>query len=154
MNRQQLIIWLSGLFEGEGTFRFTNNIGTSISITSTDKDVIERIHINFGGFISTPNKGKEHWKQPYIWGATGNNAKNIVEAIRPFLLSRRAFRAKQWLDSFEENFRIQQNKISIRKIKNIEILRLRNKGLKHREIAEIVNLDRTTVSKFLKKHGV
>ena len=154
MNREQLVIWLAGLFEGEGTFNFYKEVARKISITSTDKDVLDKIQENFGGGICSTTKKFDHWKQAYIWYISGLEAKNIVESIKPYLLSRRSIRAQEWLDSFTSLYDIRENKKNSYEIKKSRILELRSQGLKHREIAEIVDLDRTTVSKYLSANGV
>ena len=70
------------------------------------------------------------------------------------MLSRRSIRAQEWLDSFTSLYNIRENKKNSYEIKKSRILELRSQGLKHREIAEIVDLDRTTVSKYLSANGV
>lgn len=51
INRQIMIAWVAGLFEGEGTFCFHKERPKTVQITSTDLDVLEKVKENFGGKI-------------------------------------------------------------------------------------------------------
>lgn len=154
MNREQFIIWFTGLFEGEGTFNIVKSTAKCISLTSTDLDVLERIQQYIGGNICTSKRIKENWKQAYIWSLSGLQAKNIVEEIKPFLLQRRNNRAQDWLDIFNQNVTNQELKKTEIVEKHLKVIELGKLGITHLEIALQTGYERSSVSKILNKHGV
>lgn len=100
--------WLAGLFEGEGSVKDNNSWNPNahsvvISITSTDFDVIERIHSLTGVgkvvFRKRANAKHPKWKPVKTWrvGAR-DDVIFILEGIGPWLLSRRGKRVDEALD--------------------------------------------------------
>jgi hypothetical protein len=69
MERENIIAWVAGLFEGEGTFGFVKEVPKSISIVSTDLDILQKVKENFGGKIYKESRKsiKPHWKDAYVW---------------------------------------------------------------------------------------
>lgn len=145
------LAWFAGLFEGEGTFAFHKNIAKALSLTSTDKDVLDKIKEYFGGSIYKEEKrdNKPHWKDVHVWRITGEPSVKLCLSILPLLCSRRRKRGLEYIDSYmnrdKARLAIQLELLS----RNSEIIRLRKEGLKHREIANKLGIDRTTVTKLL-----
>lgn len=85
------IAWAAGLIEGEGCF--TKHTGHPyLLVDMTDKDVLERLKEIFPtGTIRGPysHKHKEHHKPRWRFDAFGTKAIPIINAVYPYLLSRR-----------------------------------------------------------------
>lgn len=143
MNEIEINSWAAGLFEGEGTFTFNRNKAKSISVTSTDLDVLERFVLYFKGSIYTIQSRKVHWKQAYIWSIRGKDAITFYNKINPYLLSRRKKRGETWITSLPKE-----------KEDNKEVLSLFLEGKKHQEIAKIMGVDRSSISKYLNRRGL
>lgn len=143
-----ILYWFTGLFEGEGTFNIHQNKARRICITSTDRDVLERIQSNIGGKIYTIDKlrRKPHWKQAYLWYISGRNAFDICCSIYPILLSRRKKRCKEYMECF---MAAESGKVKIKQT-FIKIIELRKQGLTHKQISELVGYERSHISKLLK----
>lgn len=149
-----MIAWVAGLFEGEGTFGFTKGIPKRISIASTDLDVLEKVQLNFGGRICKENRKnkKPHWKEAFVWYLSISKVPEFFNMIKPYLCSRRKARGEEFISLYDKQ-KVEENnrKVRSQNIKN-KTCELRNSGLKHREIAEILNIDRTHVTKILNKN--
>lgn len=148
MNREQIIAWAAGLFEGEGSFNFHKNKAKHISITSTDLDVLERMYNFFGGNIYKTKKYKEHYKQAYVWCLRKSDAINFYNDIKPFLLKRRCEKGDIWI--YEESIK-QNNNPHPNESKIIDMFK---KGKTHSEISKELNLERSSISKFLNRRGL
>lgn len=99
------IRYTAGLFDGDGcvwiarqSSRVAKNptypyyFQLQISIVNTNKEVIERLYREYGGYISKQDwKGykKNHenkWKVQYSWRSASSKAVNFLEKILPFLI--------------------------------------------------------------------
>ena len=104
ISMKELIAWAAGLFEGEGSI-ILNPARSSygVSMSQTDKDVLEKFQSIVGGKISkTFDQRKPHYKKCWQWWAYGENAKKILLLLYPYLQSRRKERADEWLNIREE----------------------------------------------------
>jgi len=94
------IAYLAGIIDGEGTL-FIGNYGnkdkirgtgffqTIISVTTTDKCLIEWLHNNFGGWKSeyTPKQRAINCKGPvFSWKCTGDRLTHLCELMIPYLV--------------------------------------------------------------------
>ena len=147
---QNNFYWFIGLFEGEGSFSMTENRASRITITSTDKDVLEKVVSILGGTIIMPTKRKEHWKQEYVWYLDREKSKDVTLRMLPFLSKRRQSRANEWLELCNKNIEKQSNKLNKIKDSKIKILELRKQGLTQLQIANEVGYERSHVAKILK----
>lgn len=145
------IRWLAGFIEGEGSF-ICKYLGVKISIALTDLDVLETVQKNFGGTIYEVKRRQEHYKDTWVWVINGEKAYDLTRRLLPYLHSRRKIQALKLIDKYENAHRTLIRKAKRERIPII--LDLRSKGLFHREIAEKLGVDRTTVSHVLRKHGV
>ncbi len=85
--------WLAGILEGEGYFGYRYNkhkdtayLDCSITMSSTDEDIIDRLHNMFPGkspYIKMPREGKLHHKPQYTWGV---NKRQVVRSICTLIL--------------------------------------------------------------------
>jgi hypothetical protein len=86
--------WVAGLLEGEGYFIFATKGGSCIriGITSTDLDVLQRVHEVTGyGNVTGPRSGNRYSKKP-IWEwkmAKRADVLALCDAIYPWMGSRR-----------------------------------------------------------------
>lgn len=97
------IAWAAGLFEGEGTFNMARPSGAyfQMSITSTDKDVIERFAQIAGiGSVRPQKMQKSHTKPTWRWCAGGRAAIPFLDEIYPWLGKRRRARADDVLGRY------------------------------------------------------
>ena len=151
MKKTKDFYWFIGLFEGEGSFSMTGEKASRITITSTDRDVLEKVISIVGGTIVQPIKRKEHWKQEYVWYTDRINSKEITLKMLSFLSERRCKRAKEWLELCNKN--IEKQKIKTLKISKAydKIISLHKQGFIQSKIAEEVGYERSHISKILKK---
>lgn len=149
--QQAMIAWGAGLFEGEGSFCFSKGKPRGIQISSTDRDILEKIVTIFGGKIYQENRREQkmHWKDAYLWKLPMKESIEFFDKVRPFLGKRRLERGEEFVKVYTE---MEDN----RKKKSEEVLRrfakiyeLRSEGLTHQKIADSLNIDRTYVTKIL-----
>lgn len=150
MKREQLITWFAGLFEGEGSFTFKRGKPYRMSISMTDLDVLERVRDEFGGSILSLTKRKERWKDAWVWYIGGESSRSLAQEIYPYLLSRRQKRCQEYIDNLRTQKQYNNDRLVRHESLKIECKRLREEGLLQREIASILEIDRSTVSKLLK----
>jgi hypothetical protein len=85
--------WLAGILEGEGSFMrgppsHPNQPGISISMT--DRDVIERVRVLFGmSYVQCGDKRPGKWKPHYAVRVRGNSAVVLMKKLRPLMGQRR-----------------------------------------------------------------
>ena len=141
------------MFEGEGTFNIINNIKPkAISITSTDKDVLEKIVKYFGGVIyqQKRRKDKNHWKTAYIWKLNVNDSIKLINEMKPFLGKRRNKRGEEFINLRKKQINERILKQNIVNNKRNKMFELRKLGYTHKKIAEIIGCERSYVSHVLK----
>jgi hypothetical protein len=143
------IQWLAGWLEGEGSF-VCKKSGVHVGATSTDRDVIEDIALTFGGSVYAITKRQAHWKDAWVWGINGAKAYDLCKRLYPYMHSRR----QQSIDRLLRQYEFSPRKATSDRIRSriSLVLRLRADGLKHREIAEIVKVERSVVSHILRKN--
>lgn len=90
------LMWLSGLLEGEGYFGLTGARGTDkrypvISVSMTDKDVIERAAAALGTPVNGPYQPSTRPNARPYWTAkvTGRKAWHLLLELRPHMGLRR-----------------------------------------------------------------
>lgn len=151
MNDNLKLAWFAGLFEGEGTFHIAKEKSVKgLRVSSTDLDVLEKVKNNFGGSIFKQKETRNpKWKQPYIWSLCKNDSLKLVKDILPYLGERRTKRANEYLylySNMEKEKLIKKE--NLKQIKKL-IFDLRDKGKKHKEIAEIIGYERSHITKIL-----
>jgi hypothetical protein len=95
LSKEKKLIYLAGVFEGEGSFGFWGKVGKSnrylrVQIRMCDEDIVLRFIDYFKlGSISTylpkNNKHSRSWK----WTVSGDKAKEVMLQLNPFLGIRR-----------------------------------------------------------------
>lgn len=98
---REAIVWLAGIFEGEGSVwaydrKNRKCVDLCLQVVSTDIDVLERCKSIAGvGSIFQGRKGDEIRKPCFKWAVHGQQAYAVIVMIYPFLLSRRAEKARE-----------------------------------------------------------
>lgn len=98
------IAWAAGLLEGEGSFiTRTKSPVLCVTCNMTDLDILERLQSIFGGLIHknsrTSERYKDHWKDAWTWSASGATAKDIMEAVLPYMGKRRSEKITELLQA-------------------------------------------------------
>lgn len=150
MTDRDKLFWFIGLFEGEGSFSISNQYARCITITSTDKDVLERVQEAFGGTIIVPKLRNEKWKQEFVWYLNKIDSQALILKILPYLSKRRKERANDWLNLFNQNLSKIKSKEEKRKDLKSKILELKAQGKTQLEISREVGYERSYISKLLK----
>ncbi len=148
---EHTIQWLAGYLEGEGSF-VCKSSGVAIVAGSTDLDVLESIQKIFGGSIYKIKTRQSHWKQAWRWQITGLQACDLAVELKDFMHLRRKIAIEKLIGQYENSPKYIKKLEVERRTKSM--LELRDNGLKHREIADKLHVERSIVSHTLRKYGV
>ncbi len=98
MHEATRLAYVAGLFDGEGHIRiqrqhFRDRRSPShcvrVSVSNTDRSVIEFLHDTFGGYIVVVNNEarcrKAHWRTCWSWELTSTGAANFLSMIQPYV---------------------------------------------------------------------
>lgn len=105
MTKEERSYW-AGILDGEGSILLTrmnpNKLPSPvISVTSTDRELLEWLKEKLGGTISTKKKYKDHWSQAYDWKITYSSAMKALEYAYPYLqIKRKKEKAKLLLNRY------------------------------------------------------
>jgi len=98
------LIWVAGLFEGEGTLYFKEKQKWSLAIEMTDIDVLERFSRIYGLKVNGPYSKKNNrgtgteWKDAYRVGTSARDKVfQIVCDLYPYLGERRREKCDEFL---------------------------------------------------------
>lgn len=98
------IAWLAGIYEGEGSCGISNGRAINVTVVMTDEDVISRIQSLTGcGSVKMLPQRDENYKQAYRWSVGSVEAVAFLEAVLPWLGTRRAQRAKNAVTNWKVN---------------------------------------------------
>lgn len=97
--RTRDIVYLAGLLEGEGCFRYeTRRVGPSIVLGMTDKDVVEKVaHLLGSGVVTRKIHLDKPWKPCYISKLNGRAAAGWMMTLYPLLGQRRQAKIREIL---------------------------------------------------------
>lgn len=92
--KRSKLIWLSGLFDGEGSFGiWSKGIGKKKQFAATiemaDEDIIKRFHEMFGGGFWKTKKKNERFKQLWRWRCVGDRAYDCIDKMIKYMGKRR-----------------------------------------------------------------
>lgn len=86
------LYWLAGILEGEGSFCAgppSKPNQPRIAVTSTDRDVIMKVHGLIGGTITQNKKRKPHHKDSWQLLMRGTKAVALMKVLKPLMSKRR-----------------------------------------------------------------
>lgn len=98
LSRKEKIIFLAGVFDGEGTFGcyLAGSPGRKkkyfmASVEATDSDLVGRFNEVFpvGGVHLRRKKRENYHKPAYIWRINGEKAWPVIEEMIPYMCKRR-----------------------------------------------------------------
>lgn len=91
--------WLAGLYEGEGSLIESRRHTWALSVTMTDRDVIERAHHVSGvGTVTEVKKSTEGWQDQWRWRVMRrDDIRVVVDSIRSHLGTRRGERVDEFI---------------------------------------------------------
>ena len=105
---EQKLIFLAGVFEGEGSFgfwgkEFKNNRYFRIQVRMTDEDIVVRFIYFFKlGHVSAYTPKKDHLKKSWKWTVAGDKAMEVMLQLAPFLGIGRQEKFNQCCQSFKQ----------------------------------------------------
>jgi len=94
LSKKSKIIWLSGLFDGEGSFGiWSKGIGKkrtfTVTVEMSDKDVVQRFQDMFGGALWKTKKKYDRYRQLWRWRLSGARAYECVDMMIEYMCQRR-----------------------------------------------------------------
>jgi len=105
---EQKLIFLAGVFEGEGSFGFwgkenKNNRYFRIQVRMTDEDIVVRFVDFFKlGYVNSHIPKKDHLKKSWKWTVAGDKARGVMLQMAPSLGIRRKEKFEQCCQSFKQ----------------------------------------------------
>jgi len=89
MDRHELA-YLAGIIDGEGCIslgvRKLIYVTPTIQVTNTDKRLTDWLQSCLGGNVYVGRETRPTRKQPYLWSVAGAKAREIIKAVRPYLM--------------------------------------------------------------------
>lgn len=109
------IAYLAGIIDGEGSIllRGISKIPSrtiieyprpEITISSTDKELLDWVKDMFGGTISSKKIYKDHHKQSFAWRITNKKAVRLMELCLPYMKIKRKKERALVLIDLSRNF--------------------------------------------------
>lgn len=106
-SREAALVWLAGLLEGEGCFNLPRANGNSVRVrlVMTDEDVVRTAVSIFPSSVPVREKwgrsGAKICQMTYCADWMGNHAVGLMNAVLPYMHSRRAAKIKELLQRAE-----------------------------------------------------
>jgi hypothetical protein len=83
------LAYLAGLIDADGSIGFTSSKTSlfvpRVTITNTNREILEDVKSFFGGNIQPLSNRKEKWKQAYYWQICNSSAVSFVSRIEKWL---------------------------------------------------------------------
>jgi hypothetical protein len=108
LTKEQKLIFLAGVFEGEGSFGFWGkehkaNRYLRAQIRMCDEDIVVRFIDYFKlGCITTNLPKKKNHNRSWKWTVSGNKAIDVMLQLAPFLGIRRQEKFKECCPSYKQ----------------------------------------------------
>lgn len=99
--------WFVGILEGEGSIscRYNKKSGylcAELTVSSTDEDVIDRLHKIYPGKSKYVKQYKNHFKTQYVWAVTNRQGiRSVIAKIEDHLSIRRYAQVCEVLAEFD-----------------------------------------------------
>ena len=89
--------YIAGLIDGEGCIAITRRkvkrlktgywyYEPQVIVANTDKKMIDFLVDYYSGYVVIGQKQKEHHKQSYHWKMTGDNMRQLLRDVSPYLI--------------------------------------------------------------------
>lgn len=96
-----LLAYMAGIIDGEGCLTISRQIRkdrknpsfkTSITVSNTDRRLVDIFHENFGGVIyeTKDNRVSKGWANSFTWHCSIGNSAIFLKAILPYLIAKKA----------------------------------------------------------------
>lgn len=108
LSKEQKLIFLSGVFEGEGSFGFWGKVNKTnrylrAQIRMCDEDIVVRFIDYFKlGFINTNTPINKKHNKTWCWTVSGDKAIEVMLQLNPFLGIRRQEKFKECYQSYKQ----------------------------------------------------
>jgi len=94
LTKKSKIIWLSGLFDGEGSFGiWSQGMGKkktfTVTVEMSDRDILQRFQDMFGGPVWKTKKKYERYRQLWRWRLSGARAYECIDMMIEYMCQRR-----------------------------------------------------------------
>jgi hypothetical protein len=103
--REEAAYW-AGLIDGEGSVLLTNrnngaNRYPAVTITNTDRRIIEWVSLRFGGAVVTRRGRKPGHSTAYDWKVSYDKAMKVLDVVVPYLVTYKKDRALLLLNEYK-----------------------------------------------------
>ncbi len=109
LTKEQKLIFLSGVFEGEGSFGFWGKVGKSnrylrAQIRMCDEDIVLRFinYFKLGSISTNLPKNNKH-SRSFKWVVAGDKALDVMLQLYPYLGIRRQEKFKECCPSYKQS---------------------------------------------------
>lgn len=90
----QMLHWLAGLLEGDGSFYYQDKGSPNIKLSMTDRDVVKKAAQIMGASLLGPYNQRGGRKRMWIANLSGQKALDMMEILLPMMGKRRTTRIK------------------------------------------------------------
>lgn len=89
--------WTAGIIDGEGSVslvlsrrpnRKRDTIGVRIRVVNTDKEMTDLLQLTWGGSVHVAKERTSKHKRAYYWDVGGNGMLRLLEAVKPYLITK------------------------------------------------------------------
>lgn len=100
--------WFVGILEGEGSISCRYNPKTGylcaeLTVSSTDEDVINRLHNLYPGKSKYVKEYKNHYKTQYVWAVTSREGiRTVINKVKSYMSNRRYTKMCEILTEFDK----------------------------------------------------
>ena len=108
LSKEQKLIFLAGVFEGEGSFGFWGKVGKSnrylrAQIRMCDEDIVVRFidYFKLGSISTNLPKNNKH-SRSFKWVVAGDKALDVMLQLYPYLGIRRQEKFKECCPSYKQ----------------------------------------------------
>ena len=115
LTREQKLIFLAGVFEGEGSFGFWGKEGKSnrylrAQVIMTDEDIVKRFIDFFKlGYVNIRIPRNDKHKKVWKWVVSGNKAVEVMLQLIPYLGIRRQEKFEECYQSYKQSHPLQKS---------------------------------------------
>ena len=109
LSKEQKLIFLAGVFEGEGSFGFWGKVGKSnrylrAQIRMCDEDIVVRFidYFKLGSISTSLPKNTKH-SRSWKWTVAGDRAIDVMLQLTPYLGIRRQEKFKECCPSYKQS---------------------------------------------------